>query len=89
MFYKFIVDLTLIPPPKTPDEDKLIDFTQTAMSIPPPGFSDDFMLNGEEGLPESVADLPAAIREHIDAVIFNEQDLGGQLATIDALMLSK
>jgi hypothetical protein len=40
MLIPFISDLTLIPPPKTPDQERLIDFTEAA-SIPPPGFTDD------------------------------------------------
>ena len=80
----------MIPPPKTPDEDQLIDFTMM-MNVPPPGFSDDGSSVGshQDDIPASVADLPAPIREHLDAYVHSEEDLGGQLAAIDALMLSE
>ncbi len=40
-------------------------------------------------LPAAVADLPTPIREHLDTYVHSEEDLGSQLAAIDALMLSK
>ncbi len=44
---------------------------------------------GGADLPAAVADLPAPIRRHLDAYVHSEEDLGGQLAAIDALMLSE
>ncbi|XP_064608922.1 uncharacterized protein LOC135473057 isoform X2 [Liolophura sinensis] len=39
-----IIDLTLIPPPKTPDDDLVIDFSSMA-NPPPPGFMDNGSLS--------------------------------------------
>ena len=60
-------DLTLIPPPKTPDDETLIDFTSLSMSVPPPGFDDSNSppRNGHNGhtvppdlLPSNVTEMP-------------------------------
>lgn len=88
-----ISDLTLIPPPKTPDSpDKLIDFASSNMTEPPPGFDDPGALAGlgAEGvveLPPGLEDLPDDIRQKMDSMSLNDEELGSQLAAIDALLL--
>ncbi len=66
------------------------------------GFSDDGSYQGSpeqsthgevttsepNDLPPELADLPAPIKDHIDQMVQNDQELGTQLAAIDALMLS-
>ncbi len=106
-----ISDLTLIPPPKTPDEENLIDFSSMEIvNAPPPGFSDDSssssgnsppqvsqVMDEIEGaglplgmnLPADLEDLPPSIRDRIDNLVMNDQELGNQLATIDALLLGE
>ena len=114
-------DLTLIPPPKTPDTDEypLIDFASPNMTAPPPGFLD---ANGVPTTPQGAAasstfvhqeassssaihqglhdhneteiialveDLPPDIREHLDRMVMNDEELGSQIAAIDAFMLGK
>lgn len=75
------------------------------MTTPPQAFSDLSRLSppqpqgavGESAavvadlsiLPESLLDLPTPIRDKIDALVHNDQDLGTQLSVIDALMLGK
>ena len=112
-----VADLTLIPPPKTPDQEALIDFSFTAMNTPPPGFTDTNgsppqqwrrpvvgdlgswaadqggfgggATGGEEDIPAGLDDLPTPIREHIDRLVLNDEELGTQLAAIDALMIGE
>ena len=79
-----VTDLTLIPPPKTPDAENLIDFSCSDMNAPPPGFGDD-----QGDTVTMVMDLPIPIRQEIDRIVMNDEELGEQLAAIDALMLGK
>ena len=106
MTFKFMLlilshsDLTLIPPPKTPEQENLIDFTVTT-NTPPPGFSDDektpsseraphdVSTDSDTSLPQSAADLPSPIRTRLDELVRHDQDLSHQLLTMDALMLGK
>lgn len=98
-----IIDLTLIPPPETPDRDTLTDFPMN-MPSPPAGFQDEeeyqslsdeclTPIVGEDQriteriLPPDLADLPDSIRDRIDMLISEEQDLGSQLEAFEALLL--
>ena len=94
-----LADLTLLPPPETDaaevdaDDDTLIDFTGVGFkaATPPAGFSDAHNVSTESGdsLPPGVNDLPPSIREKIDSMIANDEELGTQLAAIDALLIGE
>ena len=77
----------MIPPPKTPDSpDKLMDFAN--MTEPPPGFDDPgAAARAIDSGPDDF--LPPGIMDKIDSMVLNDEELGTQLAAIDALLLGK
>ena len=97
-----VADLTLLPPPKTPDDDLEAGRDLEAVSevAAPDSFTD--RAAGKltsltsltshvslESLPSDIVDLPTPIRDRIDALVQNDEDLGSQLAAIDALMFGQ
>ena len=107
----FFSDLTLIPPPITPDdEEALVDFCGNLTAAPVPAGFNDSPDNSSDGLkmapacsqaaggegegdeegdiPAELADLPASVREQIDALVMSDADLGSQLASMDAVLLA-
>jgi len=68
-----------------------MDFSSPAMAMPPPEFKDrnsPSTCQCSES-PSFMMDLPSPIREKIDAIVQNDEDLGNQMAIIDALVMGK
>jgi hypothetical protein len=64
------------------------------MTIPPPGFKDTSPERTQGAtstttseLPAFIKDLPTPVREKIDAIVQNDEDLTKQMAVIDALLM--
>jgi hypothetical protein len=90
-----IIDLTLLPPPKTPDFEAIPSLelpSPGSAAAPPPGFSDtaslpDRSLNSSsDSLPAYIRDLPTSITEKIDALVMNDEDLISQMPAIEELL---
>ena len=101
LFHPRFSDLTLIPPPKTPEDEKLIDFCSPDDASPPPDFNDPSKAaargeaqGGEvrgDGAAAAMAMmspdmLPPHILEKLDTMVQNDEDLGTQLAAIAAVL---
>ncbi|XP_064636403.1 uncharacterized protein LOC135493223 isoform X2 [Lineus longissimus] len=82
-----LIDLTLIPPPKTPDQERLIDFTEAA-SIPPPGFTDEEEATKEEVLVATSMGEVAAAREPEKEPGDSETDSGNETISSENIELS-
>ena len=90
-------------PESPADDDTLMDFTGGSgkMTSPPAGFTDLDQTHGlthdlihglihdtsMDSLPAGVNDLPPSIRDRIDSMIANDEELGTQMAAMDALMI--
>ena len=87
MIYLFL-DLTLIPPPKTPEHEYLIDFSSTSERSPPAAFSDAGGLPHPR--PSTHTTHDSSVNGHHmtrDNVTTRDSELGQQMAALDALMI--
>ncbi|CAD5114736.1 DgyrCDS3777 [Dimorphilus gyrociliatus] len=76
-----IIDLTAIPPPKTPDEPELDNIDFSKLAAPSAEFSDDLSI---------VQDLPENIKQRIDQLVMEDEDIKTEhLEAYDAFILER